>query len=64
MTGEPMAGDPMAEASGGLPGSAFRPGTMPTRGPGGRPDLNMLFAGTTASGQPNLQAGVSRMMPA
>lgn len=64
MTGEPVEGGPAAGGSGGLPGSAFRPGTLPTRGPGGRPDLNMLFAGTTASGQPNLQAGVSRMMPA
>jgi hypothetical protein len=31
--------------------------------PGGRPDLNVLLAGLTGSGQPNLQASVSRRMP-
>lgn len=39
------------------------PGAPPTRGPGGRPDLQMMFAGLNSSGSPNLQAGVSRMQP-
>jgi len=35
------------------------PGQLPGAG-GGTPDLNMLFAGLTNTGSPNLQAGVSR----
>lgn len=70
---EQQAQDPMAEmlsaeqqaqgsgGGGGLEG--LRPGALATRGPGARPDMSMLFAGTNASGQPNLQAGVSRMIP-
>lgn len=60
LTGMPVEGGP----PGGSVSDQYRPGAMPTRGPGGRPDLNMLFAGVNASGQPNLQAGVSRMTPA
>lgn len=70
---EPVQQDPMAAAmeqagmggaggGGGMDG--FAPGAPPSRGQGGRPDLQMLFAGTNASGKANLQAGVSRMMPA
>lgn len=31
---------------------------------GGKPPLQMMFAGLTSSGQPNLQSGISRMEPA
>ena len=34
-----------------------------TEGPNGRPDLSMMFAGLTSSGNPNLQAGISRQGP-
>jgi len=34
-----------------------------TQGPGGKPDLSMMFAGMSSSGKPNLQAGVSRQRP-
>ena len=37
---------------------------MASEGPGGRPPLEMMFAGINSSGSPNLQAGVSRMSPA
>jgi len=61
----------MAAAAGGTP-EGFGPDGLPTgltpgvasRGPGGRPDMAMLFAGMTSGGNPNLQAGVSRMLPA
>lgn len=46
----------------GLP-PGLRPG-LATEGPGARPPLEMFFAGLTSGGQPNLQAGVSRMNPA
>jgi len=46
----------------GLP-PGIRP-DLATRGPGARPDLAMMFAGTNAAGNPNLQAGVSRYIPA
>jgi len=46
----------------GLP-AGLEPG-LATEGSQGRPDLQMLFAGLTGSGAPNLQAGVSRYAPA
>jgi hypothetical protein len=45
----------------GLPG-ALKPGTA-LEGPQGRPDLSQMFAGLSASGKPNLTAGVSRFNP-
>ena len=60
--------EPPDEGGGdGLSPSGMPPGLRPglaTAGPGGRPPMEMLFSGLTASGQPNLQAGVSRMDPA
>lgn len=38
----------------------LRPG-LATEGPGTRPPMEMLFAGVNSAGQPNLQAGISRM---
>lgn len=55
-------GGPAGFNDAGLPGG-LKPG-LANEGPNGRPDLNMLFAGMTAAGNPNLQAGVSRMTPA
>lgn len=68
--GEASATGPGAEsAPGGVAGftqqglpAGLKPG-IATEGQGGRPDLSMLFAGLTSSGNPNLQAGVSRMTP-
>jgi hypothetical protein len=60
MPSEP--GAPGNPAGGDLLPEGIDP-AMASRGPGGRPDLAMLFAGNTASGAPNLQAGVSRMIP-
>lgn len=45
----------------GLP-ATLKPGTA-TEGASGRPDLQQMFAGMSSSGQPNLQAGVSRFNP-
>lgn len=45
----------------GLPGNLKD--NLATEGPNGRPDLQQLFAGLSSSGNPNLQAGVSRMNP-
>ena len=45
----------------GLP-AGLKPG-IATEGQGGRPDLAMMFAGLSSSGQPNLQAGISRYQP-
>jgi hypothetical protein len=53
--------------AGGFGGGGLPPGLRPglaTRGPGARPDLAQMFAGISASGQPNIQAGVSRYIPA
>lgn len=62
------AQDPMAALMGGEGGGmGGGPGLAPglaTEGPGGRPPLEMLFAGLNSSGSANLQAGVSRMNPA
>lgn len=55
-------GSPPGYEDSGLP-SGLQPG-LATEGPQGRPDLNTLFAGLSSSGNPNLQAGVSRMSPA
>ena len=69
---EPAApGAPAAAGVGGGP-DGFGPGGLPdgltagvaSRGPGARPDLAMMFAGTNGNGSPNLQAGVSRYLPA
>jgi hypothetical protein len=60
------AGGPGGEG-GGMAPNGMPPGLKPgiaTEGPGGRPPLEMLFAGTNSAGTPNLQAGVSRMSPA
>ena len=59
----PMEGGP------GLPGvndSGMMRGVAPGQAglpPGGRPDLNVLLAGLTQRGEPNLQASVSRRVP-
>lgn len=45
----------------GLPGT-IKP-DQATEGQNGRPDLQQFFAGLSSSGQPNLQAGVSRYNP-
>lgn len=50
-----MGGDPAA-------GPVAGPGGSPAEG--GRPALQMLFAGLTPGGGPNLQAGISRQLPA
>lgn len=52
-----------AAMGGGGGGDGMPPGLQPgiaTEGPGARPPLEMMFAGLTSSGQPNIQAGVSR----
>ena len=68
---DPMAalmGGPGGEGAGtGMSPDGMPPGLKPgiaTEGPGGRPPLEMLFAGTNAAGKPNLQSGISRMSPA
>lgn len=59
-------GPEQAGAGGTQPG---QPGETPpglglaTEGPNARPDLQMMFAGLTARGKPNLGATVSRMNP-
>lgn len=64
---DPATGQPGSEAApGGFTEQGLPAGLMPglaTEGQGGRPDLSMLFAGVTSSGQPNLQAGISRYAP-
>jgi len=55
-----------AGAAGGFQDSGLPPnlrGNIATEGPNGRPDLQTMFAGLTASGNPSLRAGVSRMDP-
>ena len=55
--GENMDGiDATGRLRGVAPGQAGLP-------PGGRPDLSFLLAGLSASGDPNLQASVSRRVP-
>lgn len=49
------AADPMAAAQ--------QPGGMPGAGSGGASDMLMMLAGMDGSGDPNLQANVSRMSP-
>jgi hypothetical protein len=56
-----------AEATGmggGAPVDQEALASQPQLGPGGSPDLSMMLAGLTSGGQPNLQAYVSRRMPA
>lgn len=71
----PGPADLMAQALGtnpeatGLPGGTppdqeMIQGGNPQMGVGGAPDLQMLLAGLTSGGEPNLQAAVSRRMPA
>jgi hypothetical protein len=59
-----LSGQPGVPGAGGEP----VPGELAASGPpgaaSGRPSLQMLFSGMTSSGKPNLQAGVSRMLPA
>jgi hypothetical protein len=55
--GESLEGiDAMGRLRGVAPGQAGLP-------PGGRPDLNVLLAGLTQRGEPNLAASVSRRVP-
>jgi hypothetical protein len=58
---ESAAGGPQGFQDSGLPGELKA--NLATEGPNGRPDLQQMFAGLTSSGQPNLQAGVSRYNP-
>lgn len=58
---------PGGPAGAGGPGSPVPTGVVPGQegmGAGGAPDLQMLLAGLTGGGEPNLQAAVSRRMPA
>jgi len=54
-------------AEGGLMGMAGQapenPGGANARGPGARPDLQTLFAGTGSNGQPSIRGGVTRRIP-
>lgn len=59
-----LSGQPGVPGAGGAPGGPAPGPAGPAPGGGGRPDLQMLFAGMSGSGKPNLQAGVSRMLPA
>lgn len=57
-------GPPQLEAGGGGgPFSEVAPGQA-QMGPGGRPDLQQMLAGLSASGKPQLSASVMRRMPA
>lgn len=70
----PGSGGDQAQGGGGdnMPPFGIRPSGLPMgvapgqagEGAGGRPDLAMLVAGLTGSGQPNLSAAVSRRIPA
>lgn len=63
----PGGASPDGGMAGGLTPSGLPPGLRPgmaTEGPGARPPMEMVMAGLTAGGQPNLQSGVSRMTPA
>lgn len=57
---EQAAQDPLAALMGG--GAAGAPGA-PAAGPEGPQDLQMMLAGLTSAGNPNVQASVSRMQP-
>lgn len=54
-------GGPEGFTGNGMP-AGLQPG-LATEGPGGRPDLAQMFAGITASGNPNLSGTISRMAP-
>lgn len=56
---------PGSEQAGGgaTPSGQQAPPGLATEGPNGRPDMNLLFAGLTAGGSPNLGSTVSRMNP-
>lgn len=62
------AQDPMAQlmamAGGGAPGGQAAPGDNSFMGAGAAPDVSMILAGLTQGGNPNLQANVSRRLPA
>lgn len=53
-----------ALAGGGAGGQQQAPGDNSFLGAGAAPDVQMLLAGLTAGGKPNLQANVSRRLPA
>jgi hypothetical protein len=56
------AGGPQGfDSSTGLPGQLSP--NLATQGPNARPDLQSMFAGLGASGNPDLKAGVSRQQP-
>jgi hypothetical protein len=62
--------DPAAQGgppgAGGINSDGTMRGVAPGQqgmGPGGRPDLSMLLAGLSSSGEPNMQANVSRRLP-
>jgi hypothetical protein len=71
----PVPGDPMQDPMlGGAPGESLEGidalgrlrGVAPGQAglpPGGRPDLNVLLAGLTQRGEPNLAASISRRVP-
>lgn len=63
----PGPGDVSAPGGGGTPPNGLPTGVAPGQaqmGPGGRPDLQSLLAGLSASGQPVLAQRVQRKIPA
>jgi hypothetical protein len=54
----------MLGMGGGAPGGQQVPGDNSFMGAGAAPDVSMMLAGLTQGGQPNLQANVSRRLPA
>lgn len=62
------AGDPMAQLMqqmmGGAAGPSQQPGDNSFMGAGAAPDVSMVLAGLTPGGNANLQANVSRRIPA
>jgi hypothetical protein len=65
--GMPGQGPPPAGGPGGVQPGGEPQGVAPGQagmGPGGRPDMNYLLAGLSASGKPNLAANVVRRQPA
>lgn len=64
---EPTQQEQLAQAFGVPPeatGAAASPEAHAQLGQGGSPDLQMMLAGLTQGGEPNLSAAVSRRMPA
>ena len=54
----------MAQLGGGGGGAPQAPGDNSHLGAGAAPDVSMILAGLTQGGNPNLQANVSRRLPA